>query len=134
MDPSSLFEFAQVTTTHFETTISVHLLCSAPVTEIVAEPLVGEATMPPVSISQVVRKRLSNVLFNDRPLPKVAFIKPPKGAYAADKDCTHGVLVAVCAEKSWDGCVASLQLLVSVNSRPAESNVFVKSVIPSVKV
>jgi hypothetical protein len=60
------------------------LAFSAPVIVTVAEPLVAFPT-PPISISQIVRNRLSNVRFSVSPLPNVAFISPPNAEYCEVK-------------------------------------------------
>ena len=68
-----------------------------------AEPLVGLDTALPVSISQVIRCRLSNARFNVSPAPNEAFIRAPNGEYGLVKEFAHGVDGPVGREKSVDG-------------------------------
>jgi len=75
------------------TKCAAHFVCSDPVMVTVAEPLVADVTALPVSISLVTRSRLSYARFNISPLPNMAFISPPNGAY---EGVMQGVLDPAC--------------------------------------
>ena|SRR5215472_3248710 len=100
----------------------------------VADPGVAVERVRDWSISQVIRRRLSNARLRFTLPPNEAFIKPPNGEYAGDWELAHNSDEAVCAEKSVPGCVASLQLLDNVRRFPAASYADVKESVFTVGV